>query len=88
MPDRTMLVSDWFGNQVLRYPASGEVIDWLADSSDGLEQPVSTAVGHDGTVYILDSGGVMRMDDDGLVRIVDGEAEGLHWARGILAVNP
>ena len=89
MPDRTMLVSDWFGNQVLRYDQhTGEVIDWLADSSDGLEQPVSTAVGHDGTVYILDSGGVMRMDDDGLVRIVDGEAEGLHWARGILAVNP
>ena len=88
MPDETVIVADWFGNQVLRYDRhTGENIEVVLDASDGLEQPISVTVGGDETLYILDGAGVIRLDDTGSKRIVDGKHQGLDWARGITAVK-
>jgi hypothetical protein len=82
--DHTLIVSDWFGNQVVRYDAhTGEKIETILDGSHGLDNPVATATSEAGSLLVLDSMGVLVHSSSGVERLVDASDENLQWARGI-----
>lgn len=81
---KNIVVSDWFGNQVVTFDAhTGEHVGVWVDEADGLDQPVATAEASDGALLVLDRGGVLRVQDGAVQRIVSGHEEGFDWARGI-----
>ncbi len=82
--DRTLVVSDWFGNQVVRYDAhTGEKIGTILEGSHGLDRPVATATSEAGSLLVLDAMGVLVHSTSGVERLVDASDENLQWARGI-----
>ena len=82
--DNTLVVSDWFGNQVVRYDAhTGGLMGIVLNADDGLDHPIATARTAGNDLLVLDMSGVLRVDRGGTERIVDADVEDLVWARGI-----
>ncbi|MCO4773708.1 MAG: hypothetical protein KDA24_26995 [Deltaproteobacteria bacterium] len=81
--DGTLLVADWFGSRLLRFdPNSGQLLEVVADSSDGLDRPLDLAVRDDGALLLIDRTDVVVVDG-GVSLLVDGDANGLRWARAL-----
>ncbi len=79
--DGTLLVSDWFGSRVLRLdPLSGDLLEVVLESDDGLDQPFDLVVG-DEALFLIDGPDILRADEQGLTTLVRGEDHGLDWPR-------
>ena len=65
--DNTLVVSDWFGNQVVRYDGhTGGLMGTMLNADDGLDHPFATARTADNGLLVLDMSGVLRIDRSGI----------------------
>jgi DNA-binding beta-propeller fold protein YncE len=87
-PSGTVLVADFFGNQVVRYdPSSGELLEVVLDDRDGLHQPVAVEVDPMGAIYVLDRQSLLRVQDTDVEELFTHAESGLEWPRSMTIVS-
>lgn len=86
-PRGTLLVVDFFASTLSRWdPRTGTQLDVLADADRGLDRPIAVEIQSDGTIWVLDTLGVVRVGDTVERRVWLNEP-GVANARGLTLIE-